>query len=282
VDEVTFAAVFVVAALGVFSWRRWRESLRVIGRHEATLRRLRSTEGQVALKDHLINAVSHELRTPLTAILGYAGLAGNEKVDAGEREAMMERIVAQGWDLAQIIEDLLTRAQSETESLSVARVSVSYSAQAAQVIETMGPEDRERVHLTSGRVRAQGDPARVRQIIRNLVSNAVRYGGPRITIETQQRSGMALLDVTDDGPGVPLGERELIFHPYHRLAGGARNPGSIGLGLSISRELARRMSGDLTYQRRRGQSVFRLALPLAEDLHTEVDSPETQAMTHSM
>ena len=266
VDEVTLLSVSVVAALGVFSWRRWRESLRVIARHEATLRRLRSTEGQVALKDHLINAVSHELRTPLTGILGYASLLGSEEVEPEERRAMVERIIAQGWDLSHIVEDLLTRAQAESERLTMASVPVLLSAQAAQVMETMNPADRARIRAgTMAAARAEADPARVRQIIRNLISNALRYGGPDIALDTNVAAGMARVQVSDDGPGVPPEEQDRIFNPYHRLAEGGRGPGGIGLGLSISRDLARRMGGDLTYHRRRGRTVFELSLPLVSE-----------------
>jgi signal transduction histidine kinase len=264
VDEFTLISVCVVAALGFFSWRRWRESQRVIARYEATLQELRTTEGQIALKDHLINTVSHELKTPLTAVIGYAQLLDNDRVDAEERKAMVERIIAEGWDLTNIVEDLLTRAQAESENLNVASVPVFLAAQAAQVTETLNPNDRERVRITSqDPVRAVADPARVRQIIRNLLSNAIRYGGPNIAIEVKGRGGSASMTVLDDGPGVPPGDRDLIFNPYHRADNGGRVAGSIGLGLSISRELARRMGGDLTYQRRRGQSVFELRLPLA-------------------
>jgi signal transduction histidine kinase len=264
VDEVTLISVCAVAALGFFSWRRWRESQRVITRYEATLQRLRTTEGQVALKDHLINTVSHELKTPLTAVIGYAQLLGNDRVDPDERKAMVDRIIAEGWDLTNIVEDLLTRAQAESENLSVASVPVFLAAQAAQVTETLNPGDRERVRiLTQEPVRAVADPARVRQIVRNLLSNAIRYGGPHIAVEAEERSGLARLRVLDDGSGVPPGDRDLIFNPYHRAHNGNQTPGSIGLGLSISRELAQRMGGDLTYQRRRGHSVFELSLPLA-------------------
>jgi len=280
VDEVTLISVSVVAALGVFSWRRWRESLRVIARHEATLRRLHVTEDQVALKDQLIGSVSHELRTPLTVLLGYAQLLANGETAAAERKAMVDGIVSEGWDLAHIVEDLLTRAQTQSHSLTVAKVPVLLYDQAAQVVEALNQTERTRVtHTRADPVVAIADPARVRQIIRNLVSNALRYGGPQISIETAERSGTAYLAVIDNGPGVAASQRDLIFNPYHRVPDGERVPGSIGLGLSIGRELARLMSGDLTYQRRKGQSVFELSLPLAETSSTTAHSAPEHAVS---
>lgn len=267
IDEVTLISLCTVAALGVFSWRRWRESLRVIARHQATLERLRTTEEEIEARDRLISSVSHELRTPLTGILGYAELLGSDAVDDRERTEMVERIIEQGWDLSHIVEDLLTRARVEAKALKPARVPVSLAAQAAQVLEGWLPDTEHRIALVGdGGVRALGDPARVRQIIRNLIVNAVRYGGPTIEIESGTRPGCAWLTVTDDGGGIPREHENLIFDPYHRLDPHQRAPGGLGLGLSISRQLACLMEGDLTYRRDGGRTVFELSLPLPEPL----------------
>jgi two-component system sensor histidine kinase MtrB len=267
IDEVTLVSLFVAAGLGVFSWRRWRESLVTIARHQATLERLRTTEGEIAAKDQLLRSVSHELRTPLTAILGYAELMGEEEsIDVAEREEMIETIIRQGRDLADIVEDLLTRARTESRTLQVARVSVDLSAQVAQVLEGWNPEELQRIHfVASGPVRAGGDPARVRQIIRNLVSNAVRYGTDRIVIDAGVWDEAAWLTVSDDGPGIPPGERERIFDPYYRASHSRAVPGGVGLGLSISRQLARLMGGDLIYRREGDRSVFELSLAPRDD-----------------
>jgi signal transduction histidine kinase len=263
IDEVTLISLIVVAGLGVFSWRRWRESLVTIARHQATLERLRTTEGEISAKDRLIRSVSHELRTPLTAILGYAALLGETSVSAAERDTMVHTIVEQGRDLADIVEDLLTRAQSEARTLQVASVPVDLTAQAAQVLEGWNPNELARIEFAAPDVvRASGDPARVRQIIRNLVSNAVRYGRDRILIETGSEPDRAWLTVSDDGPGIPAAEQERVFDPYHRVPGTETTPGGIGLGLSISRQLAHLMNGTLTYRRERDRSLFEFVLPI--------------------
>jgi signal transduction histidine kinase len=263
-DEVTMILIAVVAALGVFAWRRWRELLRVFAHDKAMLQQLLTSEAQ---KGQLINSVSHELRTPLTAILGYAEMIQQNELDEVERQAMVDRIVSQGWDLACIVEDLLTQARTESQTLSVASVPVLLGAQTSEVLEGLNPADLERIHIDPGNpVRAVGDPARVRQIIRNLVTNAIHHGGPNVGIATHQTTGMAHLAVYDDGPSIPARESELIFEPYHRLSDAGVAPGGLGLGLSISRSLARLMSGDLVYQRRGDESVFLLSLPLAPEV----------------
>jgi len=264
IDEITLISITAVSAVGIFALRRWQESQRIIARHEATMERLAASEGLVAKKDHLINAVSHELRTPLTAMLGYAQLIGSEDTTSEDRRAMVDTILDQGWDLAHIVEDLLTRAQAESGSLNVAAVPVLLSAQASQVVETLNPHQGARLqvidHLS---IRAIADPGRVRQIIRNLVSNALRYGGPNITIATTAESTFATIEVSDDGPGVPAADRDRIFMPYQRLPVADQITGSIGLGLAVSRDLAQHMGGNLTYRRLRGQTIFNLSLPLA-------------------
>jgi len=261
IDEVTLVSLCAVAGLGVFSWRRWQESLQIIARHQATLQRLHTTEIEVASKDQLIRTVSHELRTPLTAILGYAELLEETQDRSLEREEMISTIIRQGRDLSDIVADLLTRAQSEAKTLSVVAVPVQFVANVNQVLESWNAEERQRVTLI-GTAAAVGDPARVRQIVRNLLSNAFRYGSGAIEVAVGADPDTSWLTVSDEGAGIPEEERERVFLPYHRVAGDARAPGGLGLGLAISRELARLMGGDLTYRRGRGRSVFELTLPV--------------------
>ena len=268
IDEVTLVSLCVAAGLGVFSWRRWQESLATIARHEATLERLRTTESEVESKDRLIRSVSHELRTPLTALLGYAQLLGDSEIEDPERTEVAQTIVEQGRDLSNIVDDLLTRAQAEAATLRLAQVPLSLGAQVAQVVEGWGPDDADRIAATEDRrVRAVGDPARVRQIVRNLISNGLRYGEGAVEITASRDDTTAFLAVANDGPPIPEDHRQRIFDPYHRVGHEDSKPGGLGLGLSISLQLARLMGGDITYVHRDGRSIFELSLPR----HREVD-----------
>ena len=94
-------------------------------------------------------------------------------------------------------------------------------------------------------VLAWADPLRLRQILRNLLSNAVRYGAGDIRIEAVRRGSAVEVRVIDHGPGIPPADRDRVFQPYARV--GPVVPGSIGLGLAVSRRLARLMGGDLVY-----------------------------------
>ncbi|KAA3641148.1 MAG: ATP-binding protein, partial [Armatimonadetes bacterium] len=147
-------------------------------------------------------------------------------------------------------------------ALEVTLVSVDLRAQASQVLESFDREQAAQVRFSGESVRAVGDPERVRQIVRNLVSNALRYGGDTIRLEVVRNGATASVLVCDNGPAIPEEDRERIFQPYQRAHNAPGIAGSIGLGLAISRQLAQLMDGDLTYRHDNGESIFDLALPV--------------------
>jgi signal transduction histidine kinase len=104
----------------------------------------------------------------------------------------------------------------------------------------------------------------VRQVLRNLVSNALKYGGTNVTVRVGYESDVAFVRVEDDGEGVEPEERETIFEPYRRAHDAPGLTASMGLGLAISRQLARLMGGDLTYTRESSLTVFTLSMPKAD------------------
>ena len=130
------------------------------------------------------------------------------------------------------------------------------------------------IKITGDAPKASGDPARVRQIIRNLLSNAARYGGDQISIELGGNPLFTSLRVTDNGEPIPMKDRQRIFDSYERAHHVRGAPDSVGLGLSISRHLARLMGGHLTYDHRNGYSVFELTLPTAAN----TDAPSHQSV----
>ena len=106
------------------------------------------------------------------------------------------------------------------------------------------------------------DPHRVRQILRNLLTNAQRYGGPRCRVVVGSTGATVWLEVRDDGIGIPDDEAERIFDPYV-TAGGKE---SVGLGLAVARQLARLMGGELILERSAAETVFRLQLPVVRQV----------------
>ena len=112
-----------------------------------------------------------------------------------------------------------------------------------------------------GRSYAWADPMRVRQIVRNLVDNALRYGGDSVHVDLIRDERGSHILVRDDGPGI--GDDTLIdaFQPFHRFGAPSTSPGTLGLGLAVCRTLARLMGGEVGYRRQSGETVFDLTLP---------------------
>jgi len=214
-------------------------------------------------KDEFIATIAHELRTPLAGVVGFAQVLRDEAemLDPESRAEMVRLVAEQGMDLTNIVDDLLVAAKSEAGTLEVARVRVDLRAQAAQVLEGWGADVAGHIEFKGEPTATTGDPARVRQILRNLVSNALKYGGDNVTVRVGCESGKAFVKVEDDGDGVAPDERESIFEPYRRAHDAPGLTASMGLGLAISRDLARLMDGDLIYEMTSSSTVFTLSMP---------------------
>ncbi len=212
-------------------------------------------------KDQLIAAVSHELRTPLTGILGFAELlVENSGRGDEQRASMLESIASDALDMSNLVEDLLTAARAHIGALTVSPGELRLREMAQAVVDHLGTLPST-VTITGPPGRAVGDESRVRQILRNLVVNADRYGGDTVRIEIAELADRSTVRVCDNGEGIPVLKREVVFDPYERAHRTPTQPGSLGLGLSISRTLARLMDGELTYAYADGWSVFELSLP---------------------
>ena len=249
-----------------------------IGAALATFWYLRATQSKLGLenagelmsaKDRFVATVSHELRTPLAAVLGFSEILKGgtlEGMGIDERNEIITTIAEQAGDLADIVEDLLVTARADHGTLATVAVPVDMAAQCRQVIERMNSLRVIPIATPPGgpTVRALGDPGRVRQIIRNLLSNAFSYGGAEISISIQTEGATVSISVEDSGNGVPPAQAEQIFEPYTRLHAASPTSGTLGLGLSVSRTLARHMGGDLVYHRIEGVTMFELQLPAAE------------------
>lgn len=231
-------------------------------------------------KDKFLASVGHELRTPLTSVVGYAELLRDDApgVSDEERSVMISTIANEAADLASIVDDLLVAARTELDTLVVQKLPVNARAQTAQVLETTSRADRDSIRLVDtpeDEARAVGDPGRVRQILRNLITNAYRYGGHEIVVRLVPGLDRIAIQVLDNGSGVSEDDAGRIFDPYFRAHSMESQPAALGIGLAVARQLARMMDGDLTYQRVSGWTVFELALPAAHE-----DDPKPVLATH--
>lgn len=216
-------------------------------------------------KSSFLASVGHELRTPLTAVIGYANMLSqpDPSLDEATRRSMVRDMTDQAWDLAGIVEDLLTVARTEIGELRVVSVPVNVTANTAQVIESMGDRGSHVTVRGDWATTGVGDPGRFRQIVRNLLRNALTHGSAPVTVEVSANATHAMVLVKDHGPGIADSLVETIFEQYV-TASDVDAPDRVGIGLWISRELASLMGGHLTYRREQDQTVFEVTIPLSE------------------
>ncbi len=223
-------------------------------------------------KERLLASVSHEIRTPLTAIVGLSEeiISSRTSLDDEELDELNGIIAVQSRELADLVEDLLVASRADGGSLSINPEITDLRDQVEKVlrgVQESHPTDK-KIILQGEGVEAWADPLRVRQVIRNLLTNAIKYGGERIVLGVSVYEGRALVMVADDGVGVPVQESEMIFERYYRSAQFPTQPGSVGIGLAVSRQLAGLMDGTLEYIDGKSQHRFELSLPGAEDADT--------------
>ncbi len=224
----------------------------------------RRMEELIEAKNGFLASISHEIRTPLTAIVGFSQvLEDGEAMTDDDRDLIVASIVQQAREMSDLVEDLLVAARAESGQINVDLTRIDVIEQVCLTLEAGGSfTDDVEFDARSERIEASGDPARVRQILRNLLTNAERYGGPNVQIAASHGERGVEISVLDDGEGLPPEEWESIFQLYHRAHDSGRQE-SLGIGLAVSRQLAELMGGTLEYAIEDGLSVFRLNLPSA-------------------
>lgn len=219
-------------------------------------------------KDRLIGTISHELRTPLSTVLGLSHELADRAASftTDEVAEFCGLIAQQSAELEALIEDLLVAARADIERIKVLKVPVDLepcvtSAVAVATEAWQSPDVRVRVDGDARPARA--DSLRVRQIVRNLLQNAHRYGGADIEVRIHCVGNDCVITVSDDGAGVPSERAASIFEPHVRVHAPNGSTESLGLGLYVSRTLAKLMDGSLEYRREGGRTCFDLVLPTA-------------------
>lgn len=247
----------------------WRATDDEVQARTAELRETNTRlEDLMRSKDLFVATVSHEVRNPLTVVLGFADELRDILYTTGDEEPaeLAELIGDQSREINNIIEDLLVAARTEVGSMTVVPSGIDLGLEVRTVVRgcVCAKDVRDSILLDLEAAPVWADPSRVRQIIRNLLTNAIRYGGDAIKVIVRSTDGLATVFVCDDGPGIRAQERESIFEAYQQGHTDTPVSGSVGLGLSVSRQLARLMGGELTYRREEGMTLFVLTLPVAE------------------
>ena len=204
------------------------------------------------LKSDFIATISHELRTPITPIRGYADLLKRrwDRMSLEKRESVLDTIAERADHLARLVDDLLMAARADTETaLRVDTATIDVVAVANDAAKAF-PEVDGRLRIAgTGPLLVMADRTRVMQIIGNLVGNALKYtpAGSPIDIAFRAVDGWVEVSVTDHGGGIAENEQEKVFERFYRIEDPlTMRTGGSGLGLHISRQLARAMGGDVT------------------------------------
>jgi two-component system sensor histidine kinase MprB len=221
----------------------------------ANLEQARSAQQQ------LVADASHELRTPLTSLrTNIEVLADVERLDAGQRRALIDDVVVQLDEFGRLVAGLveLARGDQPAEHAVAARLD-ELVAQVADRARTFAPPDRElRLHLTPTTVIVE--PARIERAVANLIDNAIKYGAGPVDVTVAN----GRVEVADRGPGVDPADGDRIFARFYRAARDRDAPGS-GLGLSIVAQAAAAHGGSVSVAPREGGgAVFTFALGLEE------------------
>ena len=268
-DESLLSALADQAAVAL-------ENARLGGEVRQQMEDRRVSEGATTAKDRALSTLAHDIRTPLGAIEAYSALIQDElygPINDRQREAL-GRVRMSGRHLLSLLDNVMEMARLNAGVLRVESERVNLVDVAREAVHMLIPQaDAKLLTLQLGRpanVVVMADHARVRQVLVNLVGNAVKFTpeSGAVTVEIAERvvggARFGEIQVTDTGPGIAEEERASIFEPYYRSEGTATMPG-VGLGLAISHALVRQMGGRIDVESEVGVgSTFIVRFPATD------------------
>lgn len=248
--DVIVAGLLLISVAALISGAA-RTLVQVQDRQRELLQQERRT---VEVKNEFVSMVSHELRTPITGISGFAETLRQHwrELPPSEVDEFLTILRGESDHLANIVEDILVIPRLDSGHLRFHLERINVAAVAEAVTEVVF-DDTDAVQIDiPAYVTVWSDPARLRQILRNLMENALKYGGNELYVSGEERrEGTYTVIVADNGSGVAERDRQRIFEHFEQLSkGDARLEQGVGLGLPIARKLARAMGGDLWYEDR--------------------------------
>jgi signal transduction histidine kinase len=243
------------------------QNIRAYGAERKTVEELRRLS---ALRADFVSLVSHELRTPMAAVIGAARTLQQRwrELSPEHRESFLDLIAGETNRLADLIGDVLdtSRIEAGTFSFRFAEVDLGRLVTDAVATAQVGQDEVQlRADVRPPLPEIRGDGERLRQVLTNLIDNAIKYSpaGAEVEVRAYQEDGFVRIDVRDSGPGIAKDDQKLIFEKFGRVTGsGATRPGT-GLGLFIARSIAEAHGGALDVDSAPDQgSTFTLELPV--------------------
>jgi len=319
INRLLVNSFFIIGVISI-TWviHAYREQLRqreIVMRHdlENEIAQRKKTEQELIeardeavaathAKESFLANMSHEIRTPLTAIIGFAEYALDQELPASERRTALNTIVGSGNHLLNIINDLLDFSKIEANSIEIDRIAMDPIQLAGDVQSLVLPLTNKKgltiklVYVFPLPASIVSDPVRIKQILINLCSNAIKFterGEISIILEYDSEHALMTYRVKDCGIGMTLEQQERIFDPFKQADSSiTRRYGGTGLGLSLSRRLAQLLGGSLTVKSQPNvgsEFIVKVAVGDSQEAHfiqsldqlgeREHDDQEMQEMT---
>ena len=219
---------------------------------------VQSRDALLASQKSLLANASHELRSPLARIrMGLELMGDGSAQSVAQRRPAIERNLQ---ELDMLIDEILLASRLDSKEADIGTFEpvdlVGLAAEECARVQSLLDDPPPQLW-------AQGVPKLLRRALRNLLENANRHGGGEVQMRLRQESGFAVLEVLDNGPGVPVELRERIFEPFYRLPGASEKDGGVGLGLALVKSIAQRHGGSVQCSNRpQGGACFSLRLPV--------------------
>ncbi len=248
-----------------------RSDITTFKQQEAALKEARvRAEAADRAKSEFVANISHELRTPINGIMGFIQLMLMDDLSAKQRERA-EIVKSSSEHLLQLVNDLLDLSRIASNSIDLSPETFDLSELAVETMGLLKPlADQKGLDLhteiaLSAGTTIKADRARVRQILFNLIGNAINYTGEGgVTLTVREASDGVVFEITDTGPGIPAEKLDEIFERFARVGSGGVPSGGVGLGLAITKGLVALMDGKIEVRSAPGAgSTFEVRLPLA-------------------
>ncbi len=285
---------------GSFRWFMWNASPSLEGQlifatardvtelrqtQDALQRAKEEAERSVRFKDQFLSTMSHELRTPLNAVLGFSDLLGEDRYGPlnEKQKRYINHIASGGKHLLRLINDILDLSKIEAGRLQLAFENVRIETCFSEACDTLHPLISKKGHILVKRsepgLSVRADGTRLKQILMNLIGNAVKFtpDGGKIEVAATRTGDLVRIEVRDSGPGIPPEEQKRIFEAFYRLSQNAKGAEGTGLGLAITQRLVELQGGHLGLDSQPGAgSCFYFTLPFAQSFEPRPEQETAQ------